>query len=96
MKSAFPLNDFLARACIDEKLLPSHLSLFMAIFYYSPQENPYAQFRVTRKKLMHFSKISSKTTYHKCMQELVCLGYILYEPSFDTYQASRITILKAS
>lgn len=48
------------------------------------------------RKLMQFSKISSKTTYHKCMQDLVYLGYILYEPSFDTYQASRITILKAS
>lgn len=96
MKSAFLLNEFLDRACKDEQLLPSHLSLFMAIFYYSTDENPYARFRVTRKKLMQFSKISSKTTYHKCMQDLAYLGYILYEPSFDTYQASRITILKAS
>jgi hypothetical protein len=94
MKAAFPIDDFLIKAAQDKQLLPSHLALFMAIFYYSPYENPHEQFRVSRKSLMQFSKLQSKTTYHKCMQDLVLSGYILYEPSFDTYQASRITILK--
>lgn len=94
MKAAFPIDDFLLKAAQDQQLLPSHLALFMAIFYYSPNENPHQEFRVTRKNLMNFSKLQSKTTYHKCMQDLVRLGYIFYQPSFDTYLASRITIIK--
>ena len=65
MKGAFPIDDFLQKACEDVQLLPSHLTLFMTIFYYSPEVNPHGQFRVTRKKLLNISKIKSKTTYHK-------------------------------
>lgn len=95
MKASFPIDDFLVKACSDSKLLPSHLALFMAIFYYSPPENPRQEFRVTREKLMAFSKIKSKSTYHKCLQDLVNLGYVFYQPSYDTYKGSQITIVQS-
>lgn len=92
MKASYPIDDFLLKACEDSKLLPSHLALFMAIFYYSPTDNPHHAFRVSREKLMMFSKLKSKATYHKCLQDLVDLGYIFYQPSYDTYKGSHIII----
>ena len=93
MKLAFPIADFLERAANDEGLLPSHISLFMAIFHYSNEHDPAMVFRVCRRKLMQYSRIRSKATYHKCISELVAFGYITYEPSYDPYRASRVSLV---
>lgn len=92
MKLSFPVNRFLVRAGCDERLLPSHISLFIAIFFYSDQEKPNALFSVSRKKLMRFSRIKSIVTYHKCIRELVAYGYITYQPSYDPFRASMISM----
>lgn len=94
MKLATQVERFLRRAANDVRLLPSHISLFMAIFYYSPAEKPEAHFQVSRKKLMRFSRIKSVATYHKCIKELVAYGYIDYQPSYDPYRASSVALLK--
>lgn len=94
MKAPFPIDKFLTRAVEDYRLLPSHLSLFMAIFYYSKNDDPYGSFRITRSTLMRFAKIKSIVTYHKCLQDLADLGYIFYQPSYDTYKGSQITIVQ--
>lgn len=92
MKRAFPVNRFLVRAANDDRLLPSHISLFMAIFFYSNMEDPKAFFRVSRRKLMRFARIKSIATYHKCLRELVSFGYIIYQPSYDPYRASIVSM----
>lgn len=92
MKLAYPVDHFLKRAANDHRLLPSHISLFMAMFYYSPDEEPQSFFKVSRKKLMHFSRIKSVATYHKCIRELVAYGYIIYQPSYDPYRASMVSL----
>ena len=94
MKSAAPVNDFLIKAANDKRLLPSHISLYMAMFYYSPAEKPRDQFQVSRKKLMRFSRIKSVATYHKCLKELVAYGYIHYQPSYNPYLASSVALLR--
>lgn len=92
MKLSFPLDRFLQRAAEDVRLLPTHMTLFMAIFYYSDND-PERPFRVSRRRLMHFSRIKSKSTYHKCIAELVKYGYITYKPSFDPLKASMVRIV---
>lgn len=92
MKLSFPVDNFLKRAAADERLLPTHLSLFMAIFFYS-KDDAKAEFQVCRRELMQYSRIKSLGTYHKCMSELVAFGYITYSPSYDPIRASRISIL---
>jgi hypothetical protein len=42
---------------------------------------------------MRFSRIRSVVTYHKCMRELVAYGYIVYQPSFDPYRASLVSMI---
>jgi len=92
MKGAAPVDRFLKPAADDGRLLPSHISLYMALFYYSPGKAG-AHFRVSRKQLMRFSRIKSVATYHKCLKELVACGYIAYEPSYDPYRASSAALL---
>jgi len=92
MKSSYPVDNFLKRAAIDSHLFPSHIILFISIFYYSPEKNPKGFFQVSRRKLMQFSRIKSKTTYHKCIADLVHFKYITYEPSFDPYLASKVSL----
>ena len=92
MKLSFPVDNFLKRAAVDERLLPTHLSLFMAIFFYS-KDDAKAEFQISRRKLMKYSRIKSLGTYHKCMSELVGFGYITYSPSYDPIKASTVSIL---
>lgn len=93
MKLSFPIDNFLTQAADDDRLLPTHISLFMAIFYYSNAQNPHAFFHVCRRNLMQFSRIRSKSTYHKCISDLVDYGYINYVPSFDPFRASQVSLI---
>ena len=92
MKLAQQADDFLLKASNDARLLPSHISLFMAMFYYSP-DHPGETFQVCRRKLMRFSRIKSIATYHKCLKDLQEYGYIDYQPSYDPYRASSVALL---
>lgn len=93
MKLAQQVDRFLRKAANDDRLLPSHISLYMAMFYYSPDE-PGGHFQISRKKLMRFSRIKSIATYHKCIRELVAYRYIKYQPSYDPYRASSASLVK--
>ena len=42
---------------------------------------------------MKFSRIHSKSTYHKAISELVDMGYILYRPSYHPMEGSKVTLL---
>lgn len=93
MRAQDPVAGFLEKARGDERILPTHLALFMAILMYSNSGISSKWFRVCRSKLMEFSKLRSKSTYHKCLKNLVDFGYIRYEPSYDPIRASRISII---
>ncbi|OYD46351.1 hypothetical protein CHU00_06575 [Sphingobacterium cellulitidis] len=93
MKLSIHIDNFLKRAAGDNRLLPSHISLFMAIFYYSPDGSTDSFFRVSRRQLMRYSRIRSIATYHKCVRELVEYGYIEYVPSYDPFRASKMAIV---
>ncbi|MDB4926560.1 hypothetical protein [Mucilaginibacter sp.] len=92
MKLSYPLDHFLKNAEGDDRLLPTHISLFIAMFYYRPDDAGGDYFQVSRKKLMRFSRIKSVATYHKCIRELVAYGYIIYQPTYDPYRASKVSL----
>lgn len=93
MKLSFPIDEFLKRTADDSRLLPTHISLFMAVFYYSNEKDGLATFQVCRRKLMQFSRIKSISTYHKCMNDLVAFGHLIYEPSYDPIKGSKVAII---
>ena len=84
------LSGFMGKAAHDNRLLPTHISLYIAMMSMWEQSRFSIPFRITRNELMHLSKLASTATYHKCLKELVSYGYINYEPSYNHYLGSRI------
>lgn len=74
----------------DDRLNPSHVSLYLALFQtwnLSRFKNPVS---VSRADAMQLSKIGSKATYHKCIRDLHNWGYLKYMPSHNPYKGSRV------
>lgn len=84
------LNAVFFRFSRDTRLNPTHISLYVALFqlwnmhYFKPE------FYLNREEAMSFSKIGSKSTYHRCIKELSLWSYIFYEPSHNPFKGSRI------
>jgi len=74
----------------DDRLLPTHLSLFTGLFVCWQRNGFTSPFAVTRKTLMTFSKVASIATYHKCIKELDEYGYIRYQPSYHPKLGSQV------
>ncbi len=85
------LSSFLERADSDDRLLPSHVSLFTALYYLFRKTGLGNTVKISRKKLMPLAKIHSISTYHRCMSDLIAFNYIIYQPSYDHYSGSLVT-----
>jgi hypothetical protein len=49
---------------------------------------------ITRNEVMRISKIFSKATYHKCVNDLHQKGYINYEPSHNPFKGSLVWVIE--
>jgi hypothetical protein len=77
----------------DNRIGTSHISLYMALFqlYNINQfQNPIC---ITRASVMQLAKVNGFATYHRCIKDLVELGYIKYEPSFNPSRHSQVYLL---
>ena len=77
---------------IKDPINPTHISLYMALFQYWNIQRFNNPINVNRRELMILSKIRSKVTYHKCMKELHTHGYLKYEPSYNPFLGSTVTL----
>ena len=74
----------------DKRLSPPHISLYMALFQMwniNRFQNP---FLIIRSEIMQISKISNKSTYHRCINQLNQYGYIKYIPSRNPMIGSNV------
>lgn len=88
------LSGFFNKIVHDTDLNPTHVSLYMALFQswnINRFQNPIS---ITRNEVMRISKIFSKATYHKCVNELHQKGYITYEPSHNPFKGSLIWVIE--
>lgn len=76
----------------DDRLNPTHISLYMALFQEWNSSRFAATFHVNRNDLMCMSKIGSKSTYHRCITELHEWNYLSYAPSNNPYKGSKISM----
>ncbi|MDN3594379.1 hypothetical protein [Zunongwangia endophytica] len=74
----------------DERLNPSHISLYMALFQEWNAARFPGELYINRQQLMRSSKVRSRSGYHRCIRELDCFGYLEYMPSHNPYQGSRV------
>lgn len=78
----------------DNRLNPTHISLYIALFQVWNKNRFPEEFFVMRDELMSYSKIGSKTTYHRCIRDLCNWSYLLYSPSHNPYKGSRVRLYK--
>ena len=86
------LTGFFHRISSDNRLNPTHVSLYMALFQFWNVNHFCNPISICRQDLMRISKISAKATYHKCINELHAYGYIVYEPSNNAFKGSFVTM----
>src|SRR5690606_34502244 len=88
------LNGVFHQFSKDNRLNPTHISLYVALFQLW-NTNRFAEvFFVNREEVMEYSKIGSKSTYHRCIKELSHWNYIVYYPSHNPFKGSKIKMLK--
>lgn len=86
------LNAFFEKAASDPNLNPTHLSLYLALFQLWNLQHFRNPMSICRSQLLFLSKIGSKTTYHKCLQELHQGTYLTYHPSHNPLRGSVVTM----
>lgn len=87
------LTGFFERMIYEDTLNPTHISLYIALFQFWNIKRFTNPIHISREEAMRLSKIASKATYHKCMRDLHEKKYVIYEPSFNPYRGSKVTIV---
>ena len=92
------LNAAFEKFFFDDRLNPSHISLYMALFQEWNSSRFAEAFYVNRRDLMQVAKIGSKSTYHRCVTDLHSWDYLTYFPSNNPYKGSKIkmTLIRIS
>jgi len=93
MKQSINIISFFERVVEDDRLYPSHISIYVSLFQLWSSNHFQNSFRICREEVMKLSKIKSIATYHKCIRELCEAGFIIYLPSYDSYKGSLIEII---
>src|SRR5690606_32723492 len=84
------LNSAFEKFYFDDRLNPTHISLYMALFQEWNSSRFADEFFVNRRDLMRCAKIGSKSTYHRCITDLDSWNYLTYFPSNNPYKGSKI------
>lgn len=90
------LTGFFNKIGDENKINPTHISLYLALFQcwnVNRFKNPTG---ISREEIMKASKINSNATYHKCMKELQSLGFIEYLPTFNPHSSSNVNMINFS
>lgn len=84
------LSGFFEKVSKDDRLNPTHISLYVSLFQFWNSYRFHNPISISRQEAMKVSKISSKVTYHKCIRELNDFGYLRYEPSYNPFKGSLV------
>ena len=86
------LTGFFDKVMRDDNLNPTHISLYVSLFQFWNVQRFKNPISISRDEVMRVSKICSKATYHKCMKDLHNFSYLHYDPSFNPYRGSLVTL----
>ncbi|WET02422.1 hypothetical protein [Flavobacterium sp. YJ01] len=90
MENLKPLTDFFSAIEKDFRISSTHIAIYAALLQYRAVKGFINPIEIFRVEMVQIAKISSKSTYHKCLHELHDYGYLRYEPSFKKTRGSRI------
>ena len=89
------LASFFERVATDERLNPTHVSMYVSLFQFWNANRFQNPISISRNELMKVSKISAKATYHKCMKELNEWQYLKYKPSYNPFKGSLVYLFNS-
>ncbi len=87
------INAVLHSFAQDVRIVPRHISLYLALFYLWNKLKFINPIHFDRNELMRQGKIGSVNTFIKTMKELDTMGYLRYQPSQSAYRLSSVTII---
>ncbi|MET3981505.1 hypothetical protein ABIB62_004119 [Mucilaginibacter sp. UYP25] len=87
------LSELFSKIGDDPRVNVWQISLYTALLNLWQQNGFQKEIKVTRKLLMAKAHFRSITTYHKSIKCLKDLGYIVYVPTYDSYQGTSIEII---
>ncbi|WP_291074776.1 transcriptional regulator [Empedobacter sp. UBA5987] len=87
------LNSFYNKIQNDPQIAPCQIALYNALYQCWNKQRFADSITIIRDEIMRLSKITSKSTYHRSMKLLHNNGYIIYEPSYNSYVGSKVHII---
>ena len=87
------LTQVYIRIADDDRLTSNHVSIYLALFQLWNTEHFPKSFIIMRQEVMQLSKVTSKSSYHRCLNQLHDFGYISYEPSHNAMIGSRVSMV---
>jgi hypothetical protein len=84
------LAGFFEKISQDDRLNPTHVSLYVSLFQFWNASRFHNPISISRTEAMKVSKICSKATYHKCIRDLNDFGYLSYQPSYNPFKGSLV------
>ena len=73
----------------DGRISPSHISLYMGLFYCWMKNGFDSPVSFNGAQIMRISKISGRATYIRCIRDLHEFGHIRYVPSHNPFLGSQ-------
>ena len=80
------LNGVFLQFSRDNRLNPTHISLYVGLFQLWNNYHFRESFHFDREEVMAYAKIGSKSTYYRCLKELHLCEYLFYTPSHNPFQ----------
>lgn len=76
-----PMTGFYSAIQDDTRIGTTHISLYMALLQQWNLNGGVNPVIITKAMIMKSAKISARSTFYKCMNNLQDFGYIIYLPS---------------
>ena len=93
MNSQLVFNEMFRIMAADQRISVWHFSIYMSLFHKWLLNGLVNPLSISRRQIMEQTHIRSIVTYHKCIRQLQDFGYIRYEPSYNPFIGSYISLL---
>jgi hypothetical protein len=93
METLKPLTAFFNAIEKDGRISNTHIGIYAAILQYWKMNDFINPIEAFSYEMMEVARVSSPSTYHKCVRDLHDFGYIRYDPSFKHNQRSKVYLL---
>jgi len=92
MKIDRAIWNFLADVQNDPVIGPIEICVYTALLCVSAKQRYVSEIRISRESIKRICKITSNTTYHKSMKILQSRNHIIYRPSYNPIQCSKVIL----